>query len=68
MSDPKTTLFSFVMERLADEPASVRAPIYRALADYAGDPEQANRLLILASDIERSEERHRELTLVFQRK
>lgn len=68
MSDPKTILFSFVMERLATEPASVRAPLYRALADYAGDPAQSSGLLQLAHDIERSEARHRELTLVFQGK
>lgn len=67
MSDPKSTLFSFVMERSATEPASVRAPLYRALSEYAGNPDQARQLKKLADDIERAESNHRELTLEFQK-
>jgi len=52
MSDPKTILFTWALDRSASEPNSVRVPVLRALAEYAGDTEQAKELTTIADALE----------------
>ena len=53
----KTILFDHVMRTAHHEPIAVRVELYRALADYAGNPEQTDSLLKLAAELEAVDQR-----------
>lgn len=65
MTDPKTILFNWALDRSASEPNSVRVPVLRALAEYAGDNEQAKELTTIADALECADQRAREFAFNF---
>lgn len=61
----REVLFRFVLDKAESAPTSNRAAIYRALAEFAGDPKQTRELKSLAEDLEQAEFRCREFAFRF---
>jgi len=57
MPDHRTILFDHVMRTAQQEPVAVRSNLYRALAEYAGNPDQTDQLLKLAAELEAVDQR-----------
>lgn len=65
MSDAKHILFEHVFRTAEAESIQRRACLYRALAEYAGDPDQAASLHRLATALEEVDQRCFEFTQGF---
>ena len=63
-----SVLFDFVLEKAAEETASRRVQLYRALASVIGHEKEAITLITLADDLEAIERKHRQLVLDFKRR
>jgi hypothetical protein len=62
--------FEFVawaLENAEREPIRRRCAFYRVIADICGDPAKREKLLARVEDLERADQRCRELTLEFSR-
>jgi hypothetical protein len=66
MSNPHHELFQFVLEKAEQEPNSRKIRLYRALASYAGNPEEASKLNTLADGLESADHLCREFIFNFR--
>lgn len=64
---PRRELVEFVMDKAAGEPPAKRAAVYRALAEYIGDPDLNETLRSTAEALELAEKRCREFHFTFRR-
>jgi hypothetical protein len=65
MLDARTIVFESLLEFAEQQPMRKRATLYKALAEFAGDPVTTAELQVLASDIEAAEARCREFQFQF---
>lgn len=62
----RTELFEFVLDQAAAQPPMKRARLYRALAEYCGDPAETRKLRAMAKNIEQAEQCYREFIFTFK--
>lgn len=65
MSKARTILFHAALEAAEHWPLKRRIEVLRALAEFAGSPEEAQPLILLAADLEAADQRCREFAFQF---
>ncbi len=65
MSRSRSIVFSAALEASESRPLHQRIEILRALAEFAGSPDEATPLIALADDLEAADRRCREFAFQF---